>query len=336
MHLTYAKNLTIVLDKETIYNEIIVKNARCIMDVQIKEMMRPASSGHEDIFSKIWFGNEKRAIIQISHGMSEHVERYDDFAKFLATNGFVVCMNEHAGHGSHAKTLGYFADTDGIKHVLSDMKSLQDVLTKGYSDLPVFLLGHSMGSFLARKYITQYGDELAGCILSGTSGPNSAVGVAKIIASIQKTVKGPKSEGHLLTSMAFGSYLKRIESPVNKDAWISSVDEICKEYNADPYCGFKFTAGGFYDLFSLIDDISKKDWATKVPTNLPVYLFAGEEDPVGTYGKGVLLICNRLKEAGLKDVSIKLYPGGRHEMLNEINRQDVYKDTLDWLNNHIT
>ena len=304
------------------------------MSVETKIWMRHASSGHEDILSKRWVGDEKLAIVQISHGMSEHVERYNDFAEYLANHGFVVYMNEHAGHGEHADTLGFFADENGKEHVVTDMKTLHDEAVEDFPDLPVFLLGHSMGSFLARKYITHYGNELAGCILSGTSGSNPALGVGQLIANLQKKIKGPKSRGKFLTFMAFGSYLKRIKHPINANAWISRDDEVCKVYKNDKYCGFNFTAGGFSDLFSLLKEINQKDWAEKVPAQLPIYLFSGTEDPVGLYGKGVEEIFEKLRNSNHKDLTMKLYKGGRHEMLNELNKEEVYEDTLKWLQKH--
>ena len=305
------------------------------MEILTKTWLRPASSGSGEIYSKLWHGDEKRAIVQISHGMAEHSGRYNHFASFLAERGFVVCINEHAGHGPHAENLGYFAEQDGIKHVISDMKVLHDEIMQEFPEIPIFLLGHSMGSFLSRKFITSYGDGLAGCILSGTAGPNSALGFGKMIAAIQKKTKGPMSEGNLLDKIAFGSYLKTISNPVNENAWLSRVDELCKEYENDTYCGFKFTAGGFYDLFTLLEEINNKDWANKVPISLPIYIFSGDDDPVGEYGKGVLTVYNRLLNAKLMDVTLKLYPRGRHEMLNEINKEEVYEDVLNWLLAHL-
>ena len=302
---------------------------------ETKKWKRSASSGREDIVSKRWVGEGKQAIVQIAHGMSEHVERYNAFAEYLTSYGFVVYMNEHAGHGEAADTLGYFAEKDGMEYVIADMKSLHDEAVKDYPGLPVFLLGHSMGSFLARKYITKYGKELAGCILSGTSGSNPALGVGLMLSSIQKKIKGDKSIGKFLTFMAFGSYLKKIDSPVNANAWISRDDEVCKEYQNDEYCGFKFTASGFYDLFTLLKEINEKDWPEKVPKELPIYLFSGSEDPVGSYGKGVEEVFENLKKTGHGDVIMKLYEGGRHEMLNELNKEEVYEDTLKWLQEHL-
>ncbi|MDR0854303.1 MAG: alpha/beta hydrolase [Clostridiales Family XIII bacterium] len=299
--------------------------------VEVRGWMRPASSGLEDIYSQVWAGAEPKGVIQIAHGMAEHVGRYEEFAHFLAGQGYVVCMNEHAGHGVHAMTLGYFAEENGMDFVVSDMKSLMDEVVYDYPELPVFLMGHSMGSFLARKYITLYGVELTGCILSGTAGPNPALGVGKALAGLQKKIKGSKSEGKLLNRIAFGSYTKKIDNPVNSSAWLSTDDDVCIAYADDEFCGYNFTAAGFYDLFGLIGEVNEKDWAAKVPLELPLYLFSGAQDPVGGFGKGVIEVYEKLKQTGHEDLTIKLYPDGRHEMLNEVNREEVYKDVLDWL-----
>jgi alpha-beta hydrolase superfamily lysophospholipase len=188
-----------------------------------------------------------------------------------------------------------------------------------------------MGSFLARKYMAAYGDDLAGCILSGTMGPGRPFGLAQMIASIQKKLKGGKSIGKFLTGISFGSHNKRIAHPVNRCAWLSTVDRVCEDYVKDPHCGFSFTAAGYYDLFSMLKEVNASGWAALVPKDLPVYLFSGEADPVGDYGRGPQQVFDRLKSAGLTDVELKLYPEGRHEMLNEANRSEVYDDVLRWI-----
>jgi alpha-beta hydrolase superfamily lysophospholipase len=263
--------------------------------------------------------------------MAEHSARYDEFARFLAGHGFAVYMNEHAGHGQYAKTLGYFAERDGMTHLVRDMKALMDEATAEYSGLPVFLLGHSMGSFLTRKYIAQYGNTLSGCILSGTAGKNPAIGLGILLASLQKKIKGAKSSGKLLMVIAFGSYTKRIQNPVNRCAWLSTADDVCVAFVKDEYCSFPFTAGGYYDLFTLLKEINLRTWFASVPKDLPVYLFSGEDDPVGGYGKGVTEVYERLKDIGIRDLELKLYAGRRHEMLNETNRHEVYEDILAWI-----
>ncbi|MDR3072209.1 MAG: lysophospholipase [Clostridiales Family XIII bacterium] len=311
------------------------------MKIEKKQWFRPAASGREDIFSQLWVCEDKsrlRAIVQVAHGMSETVERYDDFSQFLAQHGFLVCMNEHAGHGQHAKTLGYFSEKNGAHFLTEDMKNLMDEVTTEYNAdarLPVFLMGHSMGSFLAREYITQYGEVLRGVILSGTAGKNAALALGKTLARIQKKAKGDQSVGKMLTIMAFGSYCKKIENPVNRCAWLSRDEAVCIAYQQDPYCGFPFTASGFYDLFALMEEVNHKSWAAKVPKDLSIFLFSGSDDPVGGYGKGVIEVYRSLISSGHEDVTATLYPGGRHEMLNEINKEEVYADVVAWLESKI-
>jgi alpha-beta hydrolase superfamily lysophospholipase len=267
--------------------------------------------------------------------MSETTARYDHFARFLAENGLVVVMNEHEGLGEHAETLCYFEPKNGADYLVADMKGLTEYVEVEYPRLPVFLLGHSMGSFLARKYAALYGSELAGLILSGTSGKQAGARLGRALATAQKKVRGDKSVGRLLSLMAFGSNNKRIDNPVNAHAWISSDDEVCIEYKKDRYCGFPFTASGYHDLLSMIVEINTSSWYRKVPKELPIFIFSGAEDPIGAWGKGVVEVYDRLKKTGHADVIAKLYPGGRHEMLNEKNKEEVYLDVLNWIQNTV-
>jgi alpha-beta hydrolase superfamily lysophospholipase len=306
---------------------------------KFKEWTRPASSGREPIYSCSYTpgdGKEVKALIQISHGMSETAVRYAPFMQYLAGEGYAVFMNEHAGHGTHAETLGYFSDQPhGLDYVVADMKALEDEMREQHPGKKVFLFGHSMGSFLSRKYITLYGAGLAGCILSGTAGKNPALPAGKILSSIQMKLKGPKSQGKLLSVIAFGTYTKKIQDPVNHSAWLSRDEELCKAYAKDPLCGFHFTAKGFRDMFELLGEVNEQDWYKKVPQTLPILLLSGEEDPVGNYGKGVIEVHDSLKSQGTKDLTITLYKEGRHEMLNELNKEEVYSDILTWLTHRL-
>lgn len=303
------------------------------MVIQMKktEWTRPASSGSGLIFPRLWTEEQPKAILGIAHGMAEHSARYASFAEFLTAHGFAVCMNDHAGHGKSAQVKGHFADENGWEFVVDDLKALLDEVSGRYPGLPVFLMGHSMGSFLSRSFLTRYGGMLQGCILCGTMGKNPALGLGKALAGLQKKVLGPRSRGKLIDKLAFGSYNKRIENPVNQFAWLSTVEQVCREYAADEFCGFEFTAAGYYDLFSGLQEVNSPKWAQEVPKNLPVFLLAGDADPVGNYGKGPTEVAEALKAAGCGDVSLKLYPGKRHELLNESNRQEVYADVLRWL-----
>ncbi|GMO49673.1 MAG: alpha/beta hydrolase [Termitinemataceae bacterium] len=300
-----------------------------------KEWKTPASSGEGMILSRSWLPqNPPVGLIQIVHGMAEYADRYDEFARYLAGAGFAVFANDHAGHGSEAKVKGYFAKKNGWQHVLNDCKRLNDEMHLQYPDKKLFLLGHSMGSFLARSYIARWND-LDGCIISGTMGKKAGLQFGIIFASLQKILLGAKSTAHLLCLLSFCQNNKRVKNPASIHSWVCSLEEVVTDYVNDPLCGFLFTAGGLYDMFSGIKEISSNGWAKKVPSDLSVYIFAGTEDPVGDYGAGPQQLYNRLKDAGLKDVSIKLYKGCRHECLKEFNKEEVFADSLKWLQDHL-
>lgn len=296
--------------------------------------MRPASSGTGEIFSRSWIPQEPTALLIIAHGMAEHSGRYDDFATFMAENGFGVYMNDHAGHGNSAKVQGHFSDKDGWISVVQDLHALRQQAQQQHPDLPVFLMGHSMGSFLSRSYIIRYSEGLSGCVLCGTMGKNPLLVFGRILAKLQMLCKGPQSSGLAIDKLAFGSFNKGIDHPVNKFAWLSSVEQVCLEYAADPQCGFAFTAAGYYDLFSGLKEVTSSKWAEKVPKDLPIYLVAGDKDPVGAYGKGPAQVASQLQNAGCSDITLKLYPDARHEILNETCSQEVYEDILSWLLEH--
>lgn len=302
------------------------------MSVAKKEWYRQAAGTGGKLFSRSWAGENPRAVLVIAHGMAEHSARYGPFASYLAENGYAVYMNDHAGHGKSAQVKGHFADKDGWENVVTDLKTLMDEAAGEHPQLPLFLMGHSMGSFLSRSFLTRYGEQLSGCVLCGTMGINPAAGAGRAIAALQCRVLGPRSRGKLLNKIAFGSFNKRIEHPVNDFAWLSADEENCKTYAADPDCGFEFTAAGYRDLFTGVQEISSEKWAAAVPRNVPVFLIAGAEDPVGNYGKGPAQVADMLKAAGVSQVELKLYPGLRHEILNEQGKEQVYEDVLAWLN----
>lgn len=303
------------------------------MSVTVKEWFRPASSGWGQIFSRSWLGDRPpKAVLLIAHGMAEHSGRYDHFARFMAEHGFAVYMNDHAGHGRSAQIKGHFADSNGWEHVVKDLHALYAQAVEAHPGLPVFLFGHSMGSFLSRSYIIRYGQELTGCALCGTMGKNPGGSLGKAIAAAQVKLRGPRSKGEMISRLTGADYNKRIENPVNSSAWLSTDDKVCKAFEADPLSHFPFTAAGYRDMFTGLSEISSLQWAQRVPKELPVFLIAGEEDPVGAYGEGPRQVAEWLREAGLEQVELKLYPGMRHEVLNEIGKEQVYEDVLGWLN----
>lgn len=188
-----------------------------------------------------------------------------------------------------------------------------------------------MGSFLSRSYLARHGERLAGCVLCGTMGENPGAKAGKALAALQSRVRGPRSSGRMLDKLATGRYNSRIKDPVNKSAWLSTVDRVCVEFEADPMCGFPFTAQGYVDLFTGVEEITGPQWAEKAPKELPIFLVAGLEDPVGDYGEGPKQVAQWLKAAGVRQVDLKLYAGMRHEILNEQEKETVYADVLGWL-----
>jgi alpha-beta hydrolase superfamily lysophospholipase len=279
--------------------------------------------------------DEPKALIQISHGMAEHCERYADFAGFLVDHGCAVFANDHRGHGRTARTkedLGFFAAQNGWSLAVDDLLRVSRDAQNRYPGVPLFLLGHSMGSFLARTYLMDYSHHLAGCILSGTAGDPGIGGfIGQQLARSEVRRKGPRHVSTTLDSLSFGSYNKSFEPARTKFDWLSRDTDQVDKYVADPLCGFVCTSQFFVDLLAGLSLISSRQFYQTVPESLPVFLIAGEQDPVGARGKGVIQVASRLRKSGVRDVQVKLYPQARHEILNETNRHEVYGDVLGWI-----
>ncbi|MFA5635841.1 MAG: alpha/beta hydrolase [Anaerovoracaceae bacterium] len=279
-----------------------------------------------------------KAIVQIAHGMAEHFGRYQEFAEYLAGVGFVVCGNDHLGHGETAPTqedLGYFGKNDGWINMTDDLHLLTLKMKQKYGNLPYFLIGHSMGSLLTRAYLSSYGKELSGAVLIGTSGENPAAKAALPLISLIRKAKGDRHRSGLIYYLAFGNYNKRYEKGSRKLAWMSQDDEVLNAFKADPKCNFILTVAGFRDLMKVLIYVSRKDWASEVPQKLPVILLSGDKDPVGDFGQGTRQVFKQLQMAKVEDLSLKLYPGLRHEILNEPGKEQIHKDILEWLQKHI-
>lgn len=282
------------------------------------------------------FDEEKqhKAVMVISHGMVEHYDRYIDFMEYLAQHGFKVYMHDHIGHKHSVDSddqLGYFAPENGYIHALGDLLTVVNMAKEENPDMKVFLLGHSMGSFFARAFASAHGELLDGLLISGTGGPNKAAGGAIKLIKAMKLVKGDRHRSHFMQNMAFGKYLEKIENPDTPSDWITRDREIVQQYVNDKYCQFVFTLNGFEALMEIIALSSSDDTFENTPDDLPVFIFSGSMDPVGNYGMGIMQVFESYKNAGCTDVDVKIYDGGRHEMLNEINRAEVYADVLNWL-----
>lgn len=302
-------------------------------DVTFRERTYLSADGETTVHAYVWAPEAPRAVVQLSHGMCEYVTRYRAWAERFAAAGFVFCGNDHLGHGNTAggeENLGFTARRGGDALLVEDLHTLTAQMRAEYPDLPIFLYGHSMGSFAARAYLARYGSELAGALISGTGGPDNPTGLAKWLVHAGAALRGDRYRSKFIQKLAFGAYNKRFKEENDPLSWLTRDKSVRDAYRADPWCTFPFTAAGYDTLFSLLGGVSRRDWAEKVPKTLPVLLFSGEEDPVGNYGKGVRAVYERLKAAGV-NATLKLYAGGRHEMHNEINRDEVFADLLAFL-----
>lgn len=280
-------------------------------------------------------------VVQIVHGMVEYVDRYDEFARFLCDNGYVVVGEDHLGHGGSVNDeseWGYFTKYDGFDYIIKDLHNLHMKQAKEFPDIPYFFLGHSMGSFLTRIYISYYGKSLAGAIIMGTGNqPPALAFFGKVLASFISLFKGDKYRSQFINKMAFGSYNKKFKPARTSCDWLTKDTAIVDAYMNDPRCTFIFTLNAYKELFDGIMYVGQKSNIGKTPKNLPLLLTSGAKDPVGGFGKGVIHVYDMYKAAGIDDVSIKLYDDDRHEILNETDRTQVYQDILAWLvrNTHL-
>lgn len=294
-----------------------------------------SADNHTQVRGYIWRpAGTPRGIIQIAHGMCEYMGRYDAWARRFCEVGFVVCGNDHLGHGQTAQSaaeLGFIPQEIGADCLVEDLHTMSTLIKAEYPELPLVLYGHSMGSFAARVYLSRYGEELSAALISGTAGAGQPAGLGKRVARTIAAVKGDHHRSKLLTGLAFGTYNKRFESEQDRRSWLTRDKAVRDAYKNDTQCRFKFTAAGYEALFTLLSTVSSKKWAQTVPQKLPILLFAGDMDPVGDYGKGVLQVYERLLAAGCETVSLKLYAGGRHEMHNELNRDEVFADLVAFL-----
>jgi alpha-beta hydrolase superfamily lysophospholipase len=280
-----------------------------------------------------------KGVVQIAHGMAEHAARYERFAGALTKAGYTVYANDHRGHGKTAVSLqeaGYFADENGWGKVVEDMHTLTGIIKNEYPNKPFFLFGHSMGSFLSRHYSMLYASQLSGLILSGTGGDPGVMGkIGLFIAKMDAKMHGKKAKSEIMNKLSFGAFNGAFKPNRTDYDWLSRDNAEVDKYINDPWCGAIFTAGFFCDMLRGIGYINKKENIAKIPVNLPIYIFSGAKDPVGANAKGVTQVYKALKDAGIVDVSLKFYEDGRHESLNEINREEVFKDVIAWLDKHL-
>ena len=280
-----------------------------------------------------------RCVLQVVHGMAEYAERYEEFAAYLVERGFVVTGDDHLGHGKsvgQGGKQGYFCEQDPATVLVRDVHRLKKLTEELYPGVPYVLMGHSMGSFITRNYLCRYGTGISGAVIMGTGmQPKAVLDMARLVEGIQKFFCGPMHVSRLLDRLAFGGYGKGITDRRTAFDWLSRDRERVDRYIADPMCGFTFTVNGFGALFELVLRLYSPENLAAVPRELPVFMVSGDADPVGDYGKGVRRAYDSLVAAGLTDIRLKLYPGGRHELLNETNRSQVMQDICRWVEENV-
>ena len=305
-----------------------------------KDFYFNSSTGKNKIHARMCVPDaEPRAIVQIIHGIAEYIDRYDEFMSFLADNGIIAVGTDHLGHGKSIESeeqTGFFAYDNGWDYVVRDEEVLRLAMHENYPELPIIVFGHSMGSFMARTLLIRYPDAFNAAIISGTGNQGPAlVNGGLFMGNLVTGLKGAHHYSKFLNNLAFGSYNKIYDNPKTEYDWLSRDEANVQKYIDDPLCGFIPSCSLFRDMMTGVKFITNKKNLTAMNKDMPVYFMSGDMDPVGECGKGVQKAYNNFLEAGMKDVSIKLYPGGRHEMLNEINKDEVYTDILAWLDSKI-
>ena len=273
------------------------------------------------------------AILQISHGMCEYIERYENHAEFFASHGIILCGNDHKGHGNSVKSpdeLGYTGSADVL---VDDVAIMTDLMREKYPDLPIILLGHSMGSFVAREYMSRYHKKADAFIISGTAGPENPTSLGKLACKLIGAFKGYNHRSKLLFKLANGSYDKHFKNET-RCAWLTNDTNVTERYTKDPLCAFIFTVNGYYNMFDLLSRVSKKSWADTVEKDKPVLIISGDRDPVGNFGEGIRKTYSRLLGAGVLDAHCEIYEGGRHELFNEKAeiKEKAYSDVVGFVN----
>ena len=305
------------------------------------EFYFPSKDGNTEIHTIEWKPvGEVRAVLQICHGMVEYIRRYDEFAQFLCGEGYYVVGNDHLGHGKsiQAKSeYGFFNEKYGNACVLGDMHTLRQRTEKKYPGVPYFMLGHSMGSSLLRQYVQMYGNGLSGAVLMGTVADHkkAALLFGKRLCRVMAAFRGWHYRSKMVDNLVLGAYNKKFKPARTRADWITSDNENLDMYVADPLCSFMSTVNAYYNVFSGMIGIQRKESVYMIPKGLPVLSVSGADDPVGEFGKGVRKIYEKYRAAGIRDVTLRLYTGDRHEILNETDRDQVYKDLLGWFEKHI-
>lgn len=309
------------------------------MDFITVERTVPSNDGIHTVYGKIYIPvGTPKATIQIVHGMSEHIGRYEDFMSFMASHGFAVFAHDHLGHGKTAgdnANLGFIAEENGDSLLVDDVKSYGDLFLKDYNGIPHIVFGHSMGSFISRIYCEKYPENSDMLILSGTGGPQPLAPVGLAVTEFGGKVRGAEYKSEVSLKLIFNAYNQNFRDENCEHSWLTRDKESVDAYENDEQCNYQFSVKSLNDLVQLSTQCNSNEWFKNYRKDLPTLIISGELDPVGDNGRGVLEVYKRLQENEVKDLTFKLYSECRHELLNELNKDEVKNDILTWINNRI-
>lgn len=305
----------------------------------LREFSYPSSDQIHTVHAREWLPDGPvGGVVQIVHGLSEHMGRYETVARFFNEHGFLVCGEDHLGHGKTVDDgkFGYFGPEGGWELVLRDVRRLREIQGEKYPGVPYVMLGHSMGSFLTRTYLIRWPGDLDGAVLSGTGQePAAVVAFGKAVSGLLCKLRGADHRSVLVYALSLGAYNKQFKPNRTPSDWLSRDEAAVDAFRKDQLCRFLPTCGLFRDMLGGLQGIAKKTNLARMDKETPVYFFSGGQDPVGAQGRGVEKVAAMFRAAGCKNVSVKLYPGGRHEMFHEINRQEAMENLLKWLEENI-
>ena len=279
-------------------------------------------------------GGDARGVVQILHGLGEHIGRYERFAHAAVARGFVVFGHDHRGHGRSEGERGYFADEDGWQKVVEDVRLVNDHIREAQATKPVIMLGHSMGSFIAETFAMHYGERLQGLLLSGSSWPQRLqILPGRLLAKLESFRVGKCGNSDLINALGFNAFNRPFRPVRTEMDWLSRDEAEVDKYLADPLCGGPFTCGLWLDFLGGLFELGSDNSLTRIPGGLPILITGGGADPVGG-DKGMTRLAMHYMQTMHQRVKLKIYPEGRHEMLNEVNRDEVTADWLDWIEQH--
>lgn len=303
------------------------------MEYEIRVLPVNSNDNIHTLTGKVYIPKgEIKGLFQIVHGMTEYIDRYDHLLSFLVQNGYVAFGFDHLGHGKTARNdeeLGFIAHKDGWKYLIHDCVSYAKAVKEMFPDKPLYLMGHSMGSFITRLAILHSPELYSKFIICGTSGPNPLSSSGLMLTKFLRFTRGEKYVSKMIHNIAFGSYNKHFEKITDYE-WLTKDREVITHYSNDKYCTFKFTVSAMTDLMKLLSKSNCGDWFKSVPKQLPIFIISGADDPVGNYGKGIAAVYNKLKAQNCT-VQMKLYKNCRHEIHNDSCKDEMFADILNFL-----